>query len=121
MAGLIFLRTKEFDKIVKFYKDLGMTTWKQQTGIEILSHGNFLVGFQSSTEIDKDCLLTFFYKDEDGVNGMYSQFKDIATTTPQINTRYNIYNFFATDPEGRKIEFQAFLDDIQQVKIEWLD
>ena len=121
MAGLIFLRTNELEMIVEFYKELGMSSWIQQEGIEILSHGNFLVGFQSSTELDKDCLLTFFYKDEKRVNEMYSQFEDIATTTPKINSRYNIYNFFATDPEGRKIEFQAFLDDIQQVKIEWLD
>lgn len=121
MAGLIFIRTGNLHKIVEFYKELGMNIWIQQPGIEILCHGNFLVGFHSSSEIDRDTLLTFFYETKDEVDDMYKRFEEIAISIPNINDKYKIYNFFAKDPEGRKIEFQSFMHDIHQAKIEWLD
>jgi hypothetical protein len=32
-----------------------------------------------------------------------------------VNDRYRIYHFFATDPEGRKLEFQAFLHCVEKL------
>ena len=121
MAGLVFLRTANLEKVIEFYKKLGMNTWIQQPDIEILNHGNFLVGFHASSEIDNDSLLTFFYETKEEVDDMYAQFENIALTKPKMNDKYRIYNFFAKDPEGRKIEFQCFMHEINQVKIEWLD
>jgi hypothetical protein len=37
---------------------------------------------------------------------------DIAYDPPKINEKYEIYHFFASDPENRVIEFQSFLHPV---------
>ncbi|MDW7679864.1 MAG: hypothetical protein SCK70_04830 [bacterium] len=44
----------------------------------------------------------------------YSKLHKIATSAPRINPQYQIYHFFAQDPEGRILEFQHFFQ-----KIDW--
>jgi hypothetical protein len=46
---------------------------------------------------------------------MYDQLKQISTSEPAVNEKYQIYNFFTKDPEGRTLEFQAFLHPIEPV------
>ena len=46
---------------------------------------------------------------------LYDQLKQISTSEPAVNERYQIYNFFTKDPEGRTLEFQAFLHPIEPV------
>lgn len=112
MAGIIFLKTKKLQEVTDFYLDLGATIWIEQPDINIIKHGNMLVGFHQQPEASKDVLLTFFYEKEEMVDEKYEKYKDIASTKPQENTKYKIYNFFAKDPENRIIEFQAFLHPI---------
>ncbi|MEN6445381.1 MAG: nitroreductase family protein, partial [Candidatus Cloacimonas sp.] len=38
----------------------------------------------------------------------YTKLKSIAKTAPKPNLSFTIYNFWATDPEGRSLEFQCF-------------
>lgn len=110
MAGIVFLRTTDLASMRRFYTDVvGMEPWVSQPGIEILRHGNMLVGFHEQETKDTDALLTFFYRGRDDVDAMHARLADRATGAPRENERYRIYNFFAADPEGRKIEFQTFL------------
>jgi hypothetical protein len=49
----------------------------------------------------------------DFVDEVYDEFvrKDINTDgKPRLNERFQIYHFFATDPDGYRIEVQQFRD-----------
>ena len=116
MSGIIFFRTTDIEKVRRFYIDeVGMALWLDQGGCVILRHGNFLLGFCSADEPEVQGCITFYYDTEREVDIMYSKFEGIATGKPAINERYRIYNFFAKDPEGRTIEFQKFLNDVEPV------
>ncbi|MCY3409997.1 MAG: VOC family protein [Candidatus Heimdallarchaeota archaeon] len=120
MAGIVFVKTKDLEKTVFFYKDLGMKHWLSQPGIEFLSHENMIIGFQQTDEISKDLLLTFFYQTREEVDLLFEKYKNVATSELKENTKYRIYNFFAEDPEGRAIEFQCFLHDLKPICITWI-
>jgi catechol 2,3-dioxygenase-like lactoylglutathione lyase family enzyme len=110
MAGIVFLQTRDLARIRAFYLErIGMEPWVEQPGIDILRHGNLLVGFQAAETADIDSLLTFFYPTRAQVDAMHADLADLATSPPLENERYRIYNFFARDPDGRRIEFQTFL------------
>jgi hypothetical protein len=114
MAGIVFLKTNNLRKIVEFYKSIGSKVWLDQGDCVILQHDNFLFGFcEKQGEITKDWLLTFFYKTPQEVDALYEKMKDRAETKPHKNDKYNIYRFFSRDPEGRDLEFQAFLHEIE--------
>ncbi len=114
LGGLIFLKTKDLARITAFYMDrLGMQLWMEQPNINILKHGNLVVGFclNEDTE-DKDGLLTFWYPTTEKVDEMYETLKDCAKTKVKHNEKYKIYNFFGKDPDGRQFECQKFLHDL---------
>ncbi|MHA2028605.1 MAG: VOC family protein [Candidatus Kariarchaeaceae archaeon] len=118
MAGLVFVKTKELDKIVKFYTEtIKCTKWVSQPDIEILKHENFIIGFHDSDSIDSAGLFTFFYDTTDKVDAMFTILKklDLVLTKPRENKKYKIYNFFAKDIEGRNLEFQTFLHDLPPI------
>ena len=115
-GGIVFLRSAEFEQVKSFYvRRVGMSVWLEQPDITILRHGNLLVGFHKQETSDLDALLTFVYETREEVDGMHAKLSDRATTQPRENTKYQIYNLFGTDPEGRKIEFQTFLHDVPPV------
>lgn len=112
-GGLVFLKTQDRTAMVEFYKSrIGMVDWLEQPNITILRHGNMILGFQQPKEEqppDLSGMYTFVYPSRRRVDEMYSKLKDIADAPPRANDIYRIYQFFAIDPEGRKLEFQAFL------------
>lgn len=92
-----------------------MRRWLSQPQIEILQHENLLVGFHQSDQVDVDSLVTFFYPSREQIDEMYARFAAIALGPPRENGKYDIYNFFAKDPDGRRIEFQAFLKSVPPI------
>ncbi len=119
MAGIIFLRTENLDETIQFYTErLGMIVWLEQKGCTILNHGNLLLGFCQKDVCETEGVLTFFSETKEDVDRMYCELQDIATTSPEKNDIYNIYQFYATDPEGRTLEFQSFLHGLKRIKIE---
>ena len=114
-GGLTFLKTRDRQEIVDFYTSkIGMTVWLEQPNITILAFGNLLIGWnqlpEETKEPDLAGMYTFVYPSKEEVDQMYSIFKDTsADGPPRYNPRYQIYQFFAKDPEGRALEFQAFL------------
>ncbi len=109
MSGILFLRTQNLDRLKEFYsKRIGADIWLEQADCAILRHGNFLFGFCDRDETQSDAMLTFFYETREEVDRIYSDLKDIATTEPIYNEKYDIYQFFATDPDGRMVEIQQF-------------
>ena len=116
MAGIVFLRTRELQRITRFYTErMRMQPWLSQNGIEILHHDGFLVGFHQAGTTDSDALLTFVYRSRQEVDRAYEQLQQIALAPPDENGQYGIYNFFGRDPEGRKVEVQAFLHELPAV------
>lgn len=114
MAGIIFLKTKDRKKIVRFYQEkVGMEIWLEQADCTILRHGNMLIGFCQQDSIDQSGIITFFYQTRAEVDQMFDKFKEQADDKPRDNPKYRIYHFFAQDPEGRSIEFQYFLDPVK--------
>ncbi len=110
MAGIIFFRTRDLKQIQDFYtSQLGMIVWLEQAECVILKQGNLLVGFCQGEEAETNGMITLFYETPSEVDDMYRAMQSRATGKPVINERYNIYQFFARDPEGRALEFQAFL------------
>ncbi|MHA1943779.1 MAG: VOC family protein [Candidatus Thorarchaeota archaeon] len=116
MAGIVFFRTARLEEIVDFYvNDIGMHIWLEQEDCTILSHGNLLLGFCHRDIAEVEGMITFFYPGEEDVNTMHKMLEHIATSEPVINERYQIYQFFAEDPEGRALEFQAFLHPVEPI------
>jgi hypothetical protein len=113
VAGIVFLKTVNLEKIKEFYMDkLGATIWVDQQDCIIFKHDNFLFGFCERGEVNPGWLLTFFYRSATEVDEIYEKVKDLATTKPEKSEKYQIYQFYAKDPEGRDLEFQAFLHEI---------
>ena len=113
VAGIVFFNTKQLDKLIPFYiEQVGCQLWQDQGDCKILRFGNLLFGFCQRPKADLQGLITFFYDTQEAVDRQYAKFKTIATTKVKANPRYQIYHFFAKDPEGRAIEFQYFQSPI---------
>ncbi|MCK4766702.1 MAG: VOC family protein [Candidatus Aminicenantes bacterium] len=114
MSGIVFFKTQKLKELQSFYvEQVGCTLWLDQGGCIILRHGSFLFGFCQREDSETCGMLTFFYKKKEEVDRMYKKFKAIADAAPKENKKYDIYHFFARDPEGRAIEFQYFINPIE--------
>ena len=110
MSGIIFFKTTNLTSLADFYtSQLNMTVWLQQAECVILKHGNLLLGFCHREAAETAGMITLFYDTQADVDAMYQRMQSQALGEPVVNETYNIYQFFATDPEGRMLEFQAFL------------
>src|SRR6056297_2925591 len=113
MSGIVFKKTKNLDKISKFYLNIiGMDLWQDQGKCKIFEKGNLQLGFCEGDKIDKDGIITFYYDSKKEVDKVYNNGKLEVIEEPKENDKFNIYQFFAKDPEGRTLEFQTFLHNI---------
>ena len=109
MNGIVFLKTKELNKLKDFYLNVvGCSIWMDQGDCIIFNHGEFLFGFCDRELTDTCGMLTFFYDQRSEVDRIFSKFSDTADGEPRDNPKYPIYHFFTKDPEGRVLEFQYF-------------
>jgi len=109
MSGMVFLKTQRLADLREFYlQQVGCEVWLERADCLILRNGNLLFGFCERDDVDEGALLTFFYQSRADVDRIYDSLKSIAVSPPAGNDKYNIYHFFARDPEGRTIEFQCF-------------
>lgn len=114
MPGIVFLKTRELERISRFYTlEIGMKLWLDQGACRIFRKDNMLLGFCWDDSCDFQGVITFFFKKRREVDEMYQKTTAEKLSQPRENTKFRIYNFFAKDPEGRKLEFQAFLHDIE--------
>ena len=115
MGQIIFYKTKNLPLISSFYQEqLNFKMWVDQETCHILKGNNLLLGFCQSDIIEKETMITFFYKTKKEVDDIYQNLFPTCPP-PKENERYNIYQFFAEDPEGRTLEFQHFLHPIDWV------
>jgi hypothetical protein len=110
MSGIVFFGSREHDSVVEFYTEtLGADRWLEQPDCTILKYDNQLFGFCDRDDADTEGVLTFVREDREGVDELYDRLRDRARGPSEVNERYEIYQFFADDPEGRTVEVQAFL------------
>ena len=116
MSGIVFFATRRLSTVASFYTDeVGADVWLEQEGCTVLRQGNFLFGFCDRDEADTCGTVTFYYDDRDAVDELYDRLADRARAPPRENEQYEIYQFFADDPEGRTVEFQSFLHPTPEV------
>jgi hypothetical protein len=110
MSGIVFFRTERRADVVSFYTDrLGFDVWLEQDGgCTILAYDNLLVGFCEGAETETDGIVTIVLADEAAVDDLYADLADVADDPPAANDDFEIYQFFATDPDGRTVEVQTF-------------
>jgi hypothetical protein len=108
MDGIVFFGTERREAVVSFYRDLGVTVWREQPDCTILQTGGFRFGFCEREPADTDGIVTFVFEDRAGVDDAFDRFAGDGDEPPRFNETYAIYQFFTTDPEGRAVEFQTF-------------
>ncbi len=114
MSGITFFTSTDLDTTREFYEsEIGMDLWLDQGGCVLLKHGNLLLGFCEGDETNEGGVITFFYDTKEEVDRMYEKFEDEARNEPEVNEKYDIYNFFAEDIDGRTLEFQTFLHELE--------
>lgn len=112
MNGIIFFKTNKLDTLKEFYvNEVGCDIWLKQADCIIFKFGNMLFGFCDREVVDTGGMITFFYETQSEVDVMYEKLSSIAEALPSMNPKYDIYHFFAKDPEGRAIEFQWFKNE----------
>ena len=111
-GGIVFLHSRDLKAVRSFYADrMGMEIWLEQADCLLLRRDNMILGFCLRGDADFGGLITFVYSSREEVDAACARLDDPAATEPVLNEKYDIYQFFASDPEGRKLEFQAFLHD----------
>lgn len=109
MDGITFFRTADRERVVEFYTErLGMAVWREQPDCTVLTAGAYALGFCERDPPETDGCLTFLREDRVGVDALYDRLSDVADAEPRHNDTYDIYQFFAEDPEGRTVEVQTF-------------
>ena len=110
MGGIVFFQTANRATLIEFYEDrLGANRWlRQEAGCTILDIDGLLVGFCDAEEPETDGIITVVLSDRETVDRWYDRLADIAEGPPQHNPDFEIYQFFARDPEGRTLEVQSF-------------
>lgn len=113
MGGIVFFRTANHDPVVDFYTAVvGAEVWLEQPGCTILDYDGFRFGFCEAEESETCGILTFVFEGREGVDRMHERVGDAADEAPHENETYDIYQFFATDPDGRTAEFQTFRHEL---------
>jgi len=118
MSGIVFFRTDQRARVVAFYADrLGAEEWlEQDAGCTILRVDNLLLGFCDAEVPGTDGIVTVVVEDRAAVDDCYEDLRDVARGPPAVNDDFDIYQFFADDPDGRTVEVQTFLHPTPPVR-----
>ncbi len=113
-SSITFCYTDNLTRTSQWYEDvLGLSLAIDQGNCRIYHiTGKGFIGFceRKAVSINHDDLILTFVTDD--VDGWYQRLKEhnaIVVGKPEINEPYNVYHFFARDPNGYRIEIQQFL------------
>jgi hypothetical protein len=116
VSGITFFGSRAHDEVVEFYRErMDADVWLEQPDCTILQYDNMLYGFCDREDADTGGVLTFVVEDRAAVDDLHDTLADVAREQPHENERYEIYQFFADDPEGRTVEVQTFLHPTETV------
>ena len=111
---IVFLGTDNLENTHSFYHDtLGLPLYKDQGLCRIYDvPGGGKIGFCEHMDISKSGkspIITLLIDDVDGVYKRLSEKGVKIEKEPGVNPKFNIYHFFAKDPNGYYVEIQKFL------------
>ncbi len=113
---IIFLPTNDLQTTTHFYKNLlKLELFIDQGDCVIFkSCENGYIGFceRAVNIVEGKIILTLIVNDVDHVYELLKANTDVITSHPKMNSKYRIYHFFLTDPNGYLIEIQKFLDEV---------
>jgi catechol 2,3-dioxygenase-like lactoylglutathione lyase family enzyme len=123
-AGITFLYYRDLAAAAAFYQDiLGLRLARDQGWCKILAMGpSSYVGLVDETRgslraaAAKPVMLTFVVAGEGQVDEWHRRLaaaRVCGLTTPKLSTEIGVYGFFATDPEGYRLEVQAFSEPLR--------
>lgn len=105
-----FYSCKSLKETEDFYKRLPLSIYMRQVNTIIYDSGEGMIGFVEREHVAPSySCISFVVKDEKEVDQYYEQLKDLALDVPQKHPWAPVYSFFLIDPNGLKIEFQAFV------------
>ncbi|MDD2228402.1 MAG: nitroreductase family protein [Candidatus Cloacimonetes bacterium] len=114
MNGIVFFKTANLELMRGFYSQvLELPLWLDQGKCAIYQNGNMLFGFCQADKAETEGTITFFVPKHSDVDALYASLQSIAVEAPKANPHFSIYHFWAKDPEGRNLEFQAFEHPIE--------
>ncbi|PSQ13722.1 glyoxalase [Halobacteriales archaeon QS_8_69_73] len=111
MDGIVFFGTERLETVVDFYRDIGAEVWLEQPDCTILRFGDFRVGFCARETAETDGIVTVVVDTRAAVDRLADDLGAAVEEPPRYNDRYEIYQCFAADPEGRTVEVQTFEHD----------
>jgi catechol 2,3-dioxygenase-like lactoylglutathione lyase family enzyme len=108
-GGIVFFRTEAQDEVIEFYTDrLGASVVVEQPDCTIVDRAGFRLGFCAREGAETQGTITFVVPDRAAVDEVFEALEDRARGPPEYSDTYEIYQFFAEDPEGRTVEVQCF-------------
>jgi catechol 2,3-dioxygenase-like lactoylglutathione lyase family enzyme len=112
-----FLATQDLQANTAFYVDvLGLSLVLDQGACRIYQTGKAaFLGFCQHLPLvpgQQPVIITLVSQDVDGWYEYVLERGVAVEKRPALNTTYNIYHFFMTDPDGYLIEIQRFLDPV---------
>lgn len=113
---IAFYPSQDLEATRAFYQDtLGLALVRDQ-GVCLIfkvNEGGY-VGFCTHLkEMPSSSFIITLVRDD--VDGIYQQLKQQGVKlqeAPKLNEKYQIYHFFAQDPNGYKVEVQRFLEPL---------
>ena len=112
---ITFLPAKDLNATTHFYKEkLNLQLFLDQGDCVIFrTCENAYIGFceREFTFFDGKIILTFIVDDVDKNYDNLIKDNKLQVSKPMINSKYRIYHFFITDPNGYLVEIQKFLDN----------
>ncbi|HAE42626.1 MAG TPA: glyoxalase [Clostridiales bacterium] len=111
---ITFFQCLSLETVHRFYHDcLGLELLKDQGVCRIYKTLSGAVGFCTHLErTSSSNIICFVLKDRQTVDEYYEKVRDFGIeilTKPTEKEEFAIYQFFANDMEGNKVEFQCFL------------
>ncbi len=108
-GGIVFFRTEAQDEVIDFYTErLGASVVVEQPDCTIIERAGFNLGFCAREGAETNGTVTFVVPSREAVDDLFDRLEDHARGAPEYSDTYEIYQFFADDPEGRTVEVQSF-------------
>ena len=111
---ITFFQCSSLETVHSFYHDcLGLKLFKDQGICRIYETPNGALGFCTHLErTSSSSIICFVLKDKQMVEDYFKKVSDYGAeilTNATLKEEFGIYQFFANDMEGNKVEFQCFL------------
>lgn len=114
-GSITFLGAHDLEKTHRFYHDvLGLPLCKDQGVCRIYTvRPGCHIGFCTHLGAGNSdgLILTFLTQNVDSMHARLTAAIDVQVEdVPAVNPQFNIYHFFARDPDGYRVEIQKFID-----------